>query len=367
MLYSILIVLIFFYVHFNYSILVINALFRYKPAESNKRPFVSVLIAAKNEEKVIEKTLQALKKSDYPKMEIIVIDGNSTDSTRKIAKKYADKIIVDKKSIGKAYSLNLAIKKAKGSVLYIIDADCIVKKDTIRIVVSALSDEYEAAAGVIIPINKGSIVSKIGRLECAGMDSLETVVRRILGTEMIVGRNFAIYKKTIKNMSGFKNVLCEDANITLRLYEMKKKVNFAPGVCMEQCPDKLKWYWRQHERWYAGGTGELGKVIKKLSFFELLILMPLFLIASNVIMISVIMLITGFLFNNLFLLAGTALGFAFFLISTYRFLDKDELLTLPVVFLCAGVIQFSMLINVFIKKLRGEQIVWYITPKKKIA
>ena len=47
-------------------------------------PFVSVLIPARNEEINIEKCVSSLLKSDYPHLEIIVLDDNSTDRTYEI-------------------------------------------------------------------------------------------------------------------------------------------------------------------------------------------------------------------------------------------------------------------------------------------
>ena len=50
-------------------------------------PFVSVLIPARNEEKNIVGCVTSLSQSEYPRMEIIVLDDNSTDKTFEVAKK----------------------------------------------------------------------------------------------------------------------------------------------------------------------------------------------------------------------------------------------------------------------------------------
>ncbi len=91
---------------------------------------ISVVIPTYNEEKVIEdgiKQFLPLKKK-YD-LEIIVSDGKSTDNTVKIAKKYADKVIVWKKKQRQniPQGRNAGCFKAKGDILFVTDADCRVK------------------------------------------------------------------------------------------------------------------------------------------------------------------------------------------------------------------------------------------------
>ena len=87
---------------------------------------ISIIIPTLNEEKYIESTLKALKNQDYKeKYEIIVADGMSRDNTVRIAKKYADKVILVKKK-GIAEGRNAGAKVAKGDILLFIDADTIL-------------------------------------------------------------------------------------------------------------------------------------------------------------------------------------------------------------------------------------------------
>ena len=59
----------------------------------NNLPFTSIGIIARNEEKNIMNTLSHLINQDYPheSMEILIVDGNSTDKTREIARDFLDK------------------------------------------------------------------------------------------------------------------------------------------------------------------------------------------------------------------------------------------------------------------------------------
>jgi len=54
-------------------------------------PIVSVVITTKNEENNIENCIKSVKNQAYPP-ELIVVDNNSTDRTKELARKYTDKV-----------------------------------------------------------------------------------------------------------------------------------------------------------------------------------------------------------------------------------------------------------------------------------
>jgi chlorobactene glucosyltransferase len=98
-------------------------------------PFISVLIPARNEEKVIKQCIESLINQQYPTYEIIVLDDNSTDETLKILEslclKYPEKLkIVQGKPLpkdwmGKNYACHQLSLLAKGEYLIFTDADTI--------------------------------------------------------------------------------------------------------------------------------------------------------------------------------------------------------------------------------------------------
>jgi len=80
---------------------------------------VSVVIPAKNEEEGIEKIIKGAQKHAN---EILVVDGRSTDMTRKIAKECGAKVVLDGGK-GKGDGIRKGIRKAKGDIIVFIDAD----------------------------------------------------------------------------------------------------------------------------------------------------------------------------------------------------------------------------------------------------
>ena len=81
---------------------------------------LSIIIPTWNEEKYLPNLLECIKKQTYKDYEIIVADANSTDNTRKIAKKYGCKIV---KGGMPAVGRNNGAKIAKGDILVFFDAD----------------------------------------------------------------------------------------------------------------------------------------------------------------------------------------------------------------------------------------------------
>jgi glycosyltransferase involved in cell wall biosynthesis len=115
-----------------------------------KYPFVSVIIPTLNEEKYIETTLLSIKNQDYKgKYEIIVVDSNSKDKTVKIARKYADKVIVTKRR-GVSVGRNIGAEVAKGEILLFVDADTTLLPNVISKVVRHL--RRKKVVGVVVPI-----------------------------------------------------------------------------------------------------------------------------------------------------------------------------------------------------------------------
>src|ERR1035438_9922936 len=89
-------------------------------------PLISGVIASYNEASYIGRLLSGLAKQTYPNFEVIVSDGQSTDATAGIVKKY-QKILsldfIESPPSGPGAQRNYGAKKAKGSWLLFIDAD----------------------------------------------------------------------------------------------------------------------------------------------------------------------------------------------------------------------------------------------------
>ncbi len=106
---------------------------------------ISVCIIAKNEEKHIEKCLKAIMPYGF---EIIVIDTGSTDRTKEIAAKYADKVLDYTWTNDFAAARNFSLEQATNDYVLILDCDEVVTKLDME-EIQQLIAKYPAAVGLI--------------------------------------------------------------------------------------------------------------------------------------------------------------------------------------------------------------------------
>lgn len=87
-------------------------------------PTISIVTPSFNQGQFIERTIQSVLSQNYPKLELIVMDGGSTDETLLILKKYKSKIsFVSQKDKGQSDALNQGIAKATGSIIGYLNSD----------------------------------------------------------------------------------------------------------------------------------------------------------------------------------------------------------------------------------------------------
>ena len=106
--------------------------------ENENFPFVSVIIPCRNEEKFIGKCLDSIIAQDYPKdkIEILVVDGRSTDRTREVVEGYTQRYpfikILDNSKRITPVAMNIGIREAKGDVIILVNAHSILDKNFLK-------------------------------------------------------------------------------------------------------------------------------------------------------------------------------------------------------------------------------------------
>lgn len=112
------------------------------------KPLVSIVITTKNSDKHINNCLKSIKEQSYENIEIIIVDSDSKDKTREIAKRYS-KLVYNKKgerSTGRNYGM---ISKSKGKYVMFIDSDMILSPSLVENCV--LSIKKQACLALFIP------------------------------------------------------------------------------------------------------------------------------------------------------------------------------------------------------------------------
>jgi len=118
-------------------------------AEKNiHKPTVSVIVPVLNAESTIKSLLDSLVKVDYDKerIEVILVDGGSTDKTREIIETYPVKLVLEPRR-GLNVARNTGLRNSRGEIVLFTDSDCIVPEDWVKKMVSNFEDIKVGCAG----------------------------------------------------------------------------------------------------------------------------------------------------------------------------------------------------------------------------
>lgn len=230
---------------------------------------ISILIASKNERILLERTLNSIKDSNYPKekIQIIVISSGSTDDTTEFCKKFAmehntlDMEILsdDLPKKGKPPALNYGLKYLKHEITVLYDSGCILGKDTLIDLISPFqNNEVNATIGPVLVKNwKTNKLTRGLFLDYAFLSGggllLETK-NRLGHSAYAYGRNFAVSTKYLKKYGGFnEDSMTEDLYLSVLLNLDGVKIHFSPKAKVyEYVPSTWDILLKQRTRWIAG-------------------------------------------------------------------------------------------------------------------
>lgn len=235
-----------------------------------KVPFVTIMVPAHNEGIVIVKTVLSLLSFDYPQdcYEIIVINDNSSDNSADLLKaiqslhpdRNLEVVNTDAKTGGKGKSnaLNIGLKKAKGSIIAVYDADNTPEKKALRYLVAELMqhNEYGAVIGKFRTRNKdATILTRFINVETLSFQWMSQGGRQqLFKLCTIPGTNYVIRRSMLEEVGGWDvKALAEDTAISFQVYQRGKRIGFQPlAVTWEQEPQTLDVWFHQRTRWVKG-------------------------------------------------------------------------------------------------------------------
>ena len=240
---------------------------------AKRHPKFSIIVAAHNEAKVIERTLQSLQHIQYSNFEVIVVDDGSTDHTSFVVRSFIKQnktknfFLLKQKNHGKAHALNQAItKKAKGKFIMSLDADSIVAPDILARALTYFQDKkIVGIASNVRIINTNSFMGLMQTIEYLMGHRLKKAFS-VANMEYVIGGIGAIFRRDILFQVGLydTDTVTEDIDLTLkiinRLGNTDHLVLFAPDVlCFTEAPMTFKGLFRQRFRWKYGRFQSLFK------------------------------------------------------------------------------------------------------------
>jgi 1,2-diacylglycerol 3-beta-glucosyltransferase len=229
-------------------------------------PFVSLLVAAKNEELVIGNLVNNLCNLDYPSSgyEVWIVDDNSSDKTPQLLCELADKYenlkVFRRKpgaSGGKSGALNQVLPHTKGEFIAVFDADAQVSSDILLRTIPLFNRETVGAVQLRKEIANAStnFLTK-GQMAEMAVDTFFQQKRSSgNGIGELRGNGQFVRRKALYSCGGWnEETITDDLDLTLRLHLDKWDVEcvFYPVVKEEGVTNAIS-LWHQRNRWAEGG------------------------------------------------------------------------------------------------------------------
>lgn len=223
-------------------------------------PFVSVVIAAYNEERVIVKTISSILKSDYDNLEIIIVNDGSKDNTSGVITEAFEKDarvrLINKENGGKSTAVNVGFKAAKGELVVCLDADTIIGKEAISLLTRHFIDEKVAAVSGNVKVgNVHNLLTLWQHVEYITGFNLERRAFAHLNCITVVPGAIGAWRKTAVEQAGYfhENTLAEDTDITLKLLRQGYTISYEEhAYAYTESPGDLKSLLKQRYRWAYG-------------------------------------------------------------------------------------------------------------------
>ena len=115
-------------------------------------PRVAIVIAARNIDDFLAKTLQSVCAQEFSSFEVIVIADSCTDNTAGVAREFADQdqrfSVFERQAGGVSVARNAGLEKVRAAIILFLDGDDLLTKDALTKLVSALDEHPDAIASI---------------------------------------------------------------------------------------------------------------------------------------------------------------------------------------------------------------------------
>ena len=232
--------------------------------ESNLPP-LSVIIAAYNEERVIDSTIEHLLASSYEApIELIIVNDGSHDETSEKVMRWVNEYSSDHRSIilhqqsntGKATALNTAIASSSHDYIVTLDADTMVSPEALYFLIQPLKNPKVGAVSGHIRV--GNFRHWLGRFQQIEYEFAFEINRRaqdLLNCITVVPGALSAFRRSALLEAGPLNTetLAEDTDLTLQLHRLGWKITYAPlAIADTEAPQNIRALFSQRFRWAYG-------------------------------------------------------------------------------------------------------------------
>lgn len=237
--------------------------------DASARPFVSVVIAARDEEQHLAACLESTlnQSSGRQSFEVVVVNDHSTDRTEMICQEFASRYAnlsylnarEDSQLRGKTNALDQGIEEAKGEIILITDADCTVPSTWVE----WTANRYGKSVGIV-----GGLTLQKAETWFEGIQSLDWAYLLGLAASTMslriplstIGNNLSFRKSAYKDVGGYRRIpfsVTEDFMLFQAIVQTKNWNYICPIdprvlVTSQPCSGWRELI-RQKHRWGTGG------------------------------------------------------------------------------------------------------------------
>lgn len=232
-------------------------------------PYISILIAARNEEVNIINCLKSIELIDYPKNKLEIIIGNdqSTDKTAELIEaftknKFYFKIINIASNLGnakaKANVLAHLFKECNGEIIFVTDADIKVKSSWIKSILPYFKNPEVGIVSGTTVVNGNSLFAKMQGIDWLYFSGLLTAFDNLGLKSTAVGNNMAVRKSAYQSTGGYESFefsVTEDlALFTAIVQKDFKAINLLEtnNLNFSKPQISFKNFFHQRKRWLIG-------------------------------------------------------------------------------------------------------------------
>jgi glycosyltransferase involved in cell wall biosynthesis len=243
-----------------------------KEGNNCKKNFISVIVAARNEEKYLPKLLNNLSKQKYENFEVIIANDRSTDSTEEILQNFCSLyperfqyINIKNESenfVGKKHALNEAIKLSFGEILAFTDADCLPSPSWLDEINKMFDDDVDIVAGYspLVSPTKNLLMNQIKNLERSSVFAITAGSFFWHWGITCTARNFSYRKSLFIKCDGFEtisHILSGDDDLMLQKISLKSRKmkfmfsekSFVPSYDKDDLKSQISLETRRGSKW----------------------------------------------------------------------------------------------------------------------
>lgn len=230
------------------------------PATKQALPTVAIIVPCFNEERGIVQTLQSLLALDYPreKLQILVVDDGSTDSTLSLARGFEKDRrvrVFHKENGGKHTAMNYALARTDAELIGCLDADSVAAPDALLRSAEVFADARVAAVTPGIHAKEPhTLLQHMQKVEYR-LSIFNRFMLAALGSAFIAPGPFSIFRaNVVRELGGWRHGhSTEDMEMALRIQEAGHLIANAPNATIHTAtPPTLAKLFRQRVRWTYG-------------------------------------------------------------------------------------------------------------------